>query len=111
MYTSTTLLQPYLGADNPESACYGLTTSLYVPNGSDLQLGPFAPKLAPMQAPYVVQKTLEQGLRFPFSAVRSNPTNFYCIYMCVGFVRMVSYTVLITGCILAQCMPCVPLRV
>eukprot|EP00953_Heterococcus_sp_UTEX-ZZ885_P017653 9876-Heterococcus_DN1.PRE.1 len=68
MYTSTTLLQPYLGADNPKSACYGLTTSLYVPNGSDLQLGPFAPKLAPMQAPYVVQKTLEQGLRFPFSA-------------------------------------------
>jgi hypothetical protein len=94
MYISTTLLQPYLGANNSKSACYGLTTSLYVPNGSDLQLGPFAPKLAPMQAPYVVQKTLEQGLRFPFSAVRSNPTNFYCIYMCVGFVHMVSYTVL-----------------
>eukprot|EP00607_Mallomonas_marina_P001974 CAMPEP_0182427032 /NCGR_PEP_ID=MMETSP1167-20130531/13538_1 /TAXON_ID=2988 /ORGANISM="Mallomonas Sp, Strain CCMP3275" /LENGTH=312 /DNA_ID=CAMNT_0024608849 /DNA_START=875 /DNA_END=1810 /DNA_ORIENTATION=+ len=54
--------ESYLHANNPEGACYGYISHLYVPPGPAI-----SPLLSPMQSPYVVQSVIETALRDSFS--------------------------------------------
>jgi hypothetical protein len=48
-------LQAYAGANDPDSACYGITKTLQVPNGRSV-----SSDLTPMLPPGVVQAVLEK---------------------------------------------------
>jgi len=56
--------EPYLKANDPSGACYGITTELFVPPANSLSSA-----FAPMQGPYVVQSILENQLLSSFKSL------------------------------------------
>ena len=56
--------EKYLQTNNPKGACYGVTTSIYVPPS---QL--YNPLYAPLLPPYVVQQSIEDSLNTLFSTL------------------------------------------
>jgi hypothetical protein len=50
--------QIYLGANDASSACYGITTELFVPAAPSVDS-----RLAPLQEPYVVQSIIEKSIQ------------------------------------------------
>ena len=56
-FSLASTMEPYAGAANPNAACYGITTQLWVPPGNLLDSS-----LAPMQQAGVVQQIIETKL-------------------------------------------------